>query len=201
MIQTIAEFLVLLSPFALFLYLRPVMQELSNRDFIKVLVKATIISFVIFFIFLASGDFVFNQILNINFESFRIFGGIIIFSIAYLFIIKGQKAFFQLKGSLDDLAAEIALPFLVGAATISLTILMGNRFSTLIGTLLLILILSVNFFVILFLKYLRSLIEKKKLKVAFDKNLEILLRLNGFFIGAIGINMIIRGLNELFLFH
>jgi len=201
MIQTFAEFLVLLSPFALFLYLRPVMQELSNRDFIKVLVKATIISFVIFFVFLATGDFVFNQILNINFESFRIFGGIIIFSIAYLFIMKGQKAFFQLKGSLDNLAAEIALPFLVGAATISLTILMGNRFSTLIGTLLLILILSVNFFVILFLKYLRSLIEKKKLKVAFDKNLEILLRLNGFFIGAIGINMIIRGLNELFLFH
>lgn len=102
--------------------------------------------------------------------------------------------------NLDDLAAEIALPFLVGAATISLTILMGNRFSTLTGTLLLLLILSVNFFVILFLKYLRSLIEKKKLKVAFDKNLEILLRLNGFFIGAIGINMIIRGLNELFLF-
>lgn len=200
MIQTFAEFLVLLSPFALFLYLRPVMQELSNRDFIKVLVKATIISFVIFFVFLASGDFVFNQILNINFESFRIFGGIIIFSIAYLFIMKGQKAFFQLKGSLDDLAAEIALPFLVGAATISLTILMGNRFSTSVGSLLLVLILSVNFFVILLLKYLRSLIEKKKLKVAFDKNLEILLRLNGFFIGAIGINMIIRGLNELFLF-
>jgi len=200
MIQTFAEFLVLLSPFALFLYLRPVMQELSNRDFIKVLVKATIISFVIFFVFLASGDFVFNQILNINFESFRIFGGIIIFSIAYLFIMKGQKAFFQLKGSLDDLAAEIALPFLVGAATISLTILMGNRFSTLVGSLLIVLILSVNFFVILLLKYLRSLIEKRKLKVAFDKNLEILLRLNGFFIGAIGINMIIRGLNELFLF-
>lgn len=199
MLQAVIEFLVLLSPFALFLYLRPVMKELSHRDFINLLFKATSISFVIFFVFLLSGDFVFRQVLSINFESFRIFGGIIIFSIAYLFIMKGQKAFFHLKGSLDDLAAEIALPFLVGAATISLTILMGNRFSPVLGSLLLILILSINFFSILFLKYLRDRIKEKKLKVAFDKNMEILLRLNGFFIGAIGINMIIHGINTLYL--
>lgn len=199
MIQTIAEFLVLLSPFALFLYLRPVMKELSNQEFVKVLLKATIISFVIFFIFLASGDIIFRHVLNINFESFRIFGGIIIFSIAYLFIMKGQKAFFHLRGSLDDLAAEIALPFLVGAATISLAILMGEKFSVGMGSILLSIILAINFFSILFLKYLRDRIEKKKFKVAFDKNMEVLLRLNGFFIGAIGINMIIRGIDTLYL--
>jgi multiple antibiotic resistance protein len=199
MIQSIVEFLVLLSPFALFLYLRPVMKELSHQEFIKVLLKATIISFVIFFVFLSTGDYIFNQVLMINFEAFRIFGGIIIFSIAYLFIMKGQKAFFHLKGSLDELASEIALPFLVGAATISLAILMGNKFSIGMGTILLTIILSINFFSILFLKYLRDRIEKKKFRVAFDKNMEILLRLNGFFIGAIGINMIIRGLNSLYL--
>jgi multiple antibiotic resistance protein len=175
------------------------MKELSNQEFIKVLLKATIISFVIFFIFLTTGDFIFRTILNIQFESFRIFGGIIIFSIAYLFILKGQKAFFQLKGSLDDLAAEIALPFLVGAATISLSILMGYKFSISMGTILLVIILLVNFFSILVLKKLRDHIEKRKLRIAFDKNMEILLRLNGFFIGAIGINMIIRGLNSLYL--
>jgi multiple antibiotic resistance protein len=191
MIQTLIEFLVLISPFALFIYLKPVMQELSHRDFIKVLAKATVISFAIFFVFLISGDFIFKQVLSINFEAFRIFGGIIIFSIAYLFIIRGSD--------LDELASEIALPFLVGAATISLTILMGNKFSITIGTLLLISILSINFFSILFLKYLRDKIKKKKFKVAFDKNMEILLRLNGFFIGAIGINMIIRGINTLYL--
>jgi multiple antibiotic resistance protein len=175
------------------------MKELSNQDFIKLLFKATIISFLIFFVFLLTGDFIFKQVLNIHFEAFRIFGGIIIFSIAYLFIVKGHKAFFQLKGNLDDLAAEIALPFLVGAATISLTILMGNEFSITIGSMLLILILSINFFSILFLKLLRDRIKIKKMKVAFDKNMEILLRLNGFFVGAIGINMIIRGINTIYL--
>jgi multiple antibiotic resistance protein len=40
--------------------------------------------------------------------------------------------------------------------------------------------------------------KKHKFRVAFDKNMEILLRLNGFFIGAIGINMIIQGINSLY---
>lgn len=198
MLQTLIEFLVLLSPFALFLYLKPIMKDLSHREFLIVLLKANIISYIIFFIFLASGDFIFNNVLNIRFESFRIFGGIIIFSIAYLFIMKGQRGFFQLKGSLDDLAAEIALPFLVGAATISLTILMSHKFSLLTGSILLFCILAINFIVILLLKYLRDRITKQKFKIAFDKNLEILLRLNGFFIGAIGINMVIRGINTLY---
>jgi multiple antibiotic resistance protein len=113
--------------------------------------------------------------------------------------MKGQKAFFHLKGSLDDLAAEIALPFLVGAATISLTILMGNNFSIAIRPLLLILILTLKFFSIILLKFIRDRIKKKKMKVAFDKNMEILLCLNGFFMGAIGINMIICRINTLYL--
>jgi multiple antibiotic resistance protein len=60
MIQTIVEFLVLLSPYALFLYLRPVMKELPPQNFIKLLLKATIISFAIFFVFLLTGDFIFK---------------------------------------------------------------------------------------------------------------------------------------------
>jgi multiple antibiotic resistance protein len=174
------------------------MKDLSHHDFVKVLLKATVISFLIFLVFLATGDFIFREILDINFEAFRIFGGIIIFSIAYLFIMKGEKGFFQLRGSLDDLASEIALPFFVGAATISLTILMGQQFVLLTSVFLLMVILAINFFIILILKYLRDRINKKKLQVAFDKNMEILLRLNGFFIGAIGINMIIRGINRLY---
>lgn len=196
MIQTAIEFLVLLNPIALFLYLQPVMQELSHRDFIKVLVKATLISFVVYFVFLASGGFIFNKVFQINFEAFRIFGGIIIFSFAYLLIIKGEKAFFHLKGSLDDLAAEIALPFMVGAATISLTILMSNNHSLLKGSSLLVIVLTLNFFIILIFKNFRNRIPKEKNKIAFDKNMEILLRLNGFFMGAIGINMIIIGITS-----
>jgi multiple antibiotic resistance protein len=198
MIDTVVSFLVMLNPFALFIYLAPVMKELSHRNFTKVLFKASLISFGIFFFFLLSGNFFFEHVLLINFEAFRIFGGIVIFSFAYLYIVKGNKALVQMKESLDDLASEVALPFMIGAGTISLTIIMGNESVWYLGVMALIGILVVNACTILLLKYIKDHIEKKKFKIAFDKNMEILLRLNGFFVGAIGVNMMITGISRIF---
>ena len=44
------------------------------------------------------------------------------------------------------------------------------------------------------LNLLREKMPIHDFKIAFDKNMEVLLRLNGFFIGAIGINMIITAI-------
>ena len=52
---------------------------------------------------------------------------------------------------------------------------------------------------ILFIKYIRDGIKKRKYRIAFDKNMAILMRLNGFFVGSIGINMVITGVNNLFV--
>ena len=198
MLTAIIAFLVMLNPFAMFLYLGHIMQELSDRDFRIVLFKASAISFGIFLLFLFVGDALIQKVFQINFESFRIFGGIVIFSFAYFFIVKGEKALVHMMENLDDLAAEIALPFMVGAGTISLTIIMSYKFSFAIGILSLIIILGLNYIFILGLKALKDTIEKKKFRIAFDKNMEILLRLNGFFVGAIGVNMITTGIRNLF---
>jgi multiple antibiotic resistance protein len=81
-----------------------------------------LISFAICLSFFYIGDIIFQETFQIDFESFRIFGGIIAFSYACYFIVKGQKAVIIMKEDLDDLAAEIALPFMVGAGMISLSI-------------------------------------------------------------------------------
>lgn len=197
MIATVIAFLVLLNPFALFIYLQPVMRELSEKDFHKVLFRATMISFGIFGFFVLAGDFIFKTVLQINFESFRIFGGIIIFTFAYLYIVQGKKSLIAMKEDLDDLAAEIALPFMVGAGTISLCIVMSYRFTLPRGMLMLCIIMVLHYIVIFFLIKIRNLLSPK-FKVAFDKNMEIALRLNGLFVGAIGLNMIITGINNLY---
>ncbi len=188
----------MLNPFALFLYLQPIRKDLNKDMFHKVIFKATLTSFLICLIFFYFGDVIFEKYFNISFDSFRIFGGIIIFSFSYLFIVKGQEAMIIMKEDLDDLASEIALPFMVGAGTISLSILLSQKVNLIIGTLLLVIIFIINFFIISFLNYLRESIQKNKIKVAFDKNMEVLLRLNGFFIGAIGINMVISGIRSAF---
>ena len=198
MISEVIALLVMLNPFALFIYLQPIMKDLNNKDFLKVLLKSSVISLGIFILFLLTGEFLFEKIFQINFESFRIFGGIVIFSFAYYFIVKGQKAMIHIKGSLDDLASEIALPFMVGAGTISITILMSQSLPMLGGLLSLVIVLAINFAIIAILNYSRGKITFKKFRIAFDKNMEILLRLNGFFVGAIGIDMILRGISNIF---
>ncbi|MFT2008087.1 MarC family protein [Pontibacter sp. 13R65] len=201
MIAAIVGFLVMLNPFALFLYLKPVMHDLSDTDFRSVFLKASIISFSIFLVFLLFGDVVFKKVFRINFDSFRIFGGIVLFSFAYMFIVQGKKAFIQIKGDLHDLASEIALPFMVGAGTISLTVLMSEQLELWQGVLALFLIMFINFMVIMGLKQVRHQMESKKVRVAFDKNMELLLRINGFFLGAIGIDMVVTGISNLIMAH
>ena len=196
MASSITEFLVMLNPFALFLYLEPIRKDLSHKNFINVIFKATVISLLICLFFFFTGEHIFKTVFKIDFEAFRIFGGIIIFSYAYYFIVRGQKAMIMIKEDLDDLASEIALPFMVGAGSISLSIIVSYRHTTLIGTLILVIVFFTNFFSIFLLKKLRDSLEGKTLKTAFDKNMEVLLRLNGFFIGAIGINMIITGIKK-----
>lgn len=198
MIATIIGFLVMLNPFALFLYLAPIMKELSNESFRKVLFKASLISYIIYLVFMVIGDFLFRKVFMIHFESFRMFGGIVIFSYAYFYIVKGQKALVQMKADLDDLASEIALPFMVGAGTISLSILMSYDNALHVNIIALALIMVVNYIIIMILKDIRGEIEKKKYRIAFDKHMEVMLRLMGFFIGAIGINMMITALMNIF---
>ncbi len=198
MFSHIIAFLAMMNPFAMFLYLGPVMEELDNKDFLKVLMKASLISLIVFVAFIFSGDFIFTKVLQIDFNSFRIFGGVIVFSLAYLFIVKGHKALIIMQGDLDDLAEEIALPYMVGAGTISMTILMTKDVGTADSLISVLLILAVNLLIIISLKKIRDLLSKKKLKIAFDKNMGILLRLNGFFLGAIGVHMIVAGIRSLF---
>lgn len=199
MISSIIEVLVMLNPFALFLYLEPIRKDLPHKSFMRVIFKATLISFAICLAFFFLGDSIFRKVFQIDFESFRIFGGIIIFSYAYFFIVRGQKALIMIKENLDDLASEIALPFMVGAGTISLSILLSQKHSIGIGALSLVIIFGINFLTLFTLKRFRDSIDGKKFKTAFDKNMEVLLRLNGFFIGAIGINMVLTGIQNMFI--
>ena len=198
MFSLLISFVVMINPVALFLYLQPIMLELDHKEFRKLLLKASAISFSIYLLFFLFGDVIFTKVFNINFEAFRIFGGIVLFSFAYFYIVKGQKAMLRMKENLDDLANEIALPFMVGAGTISLSILMKEQLNYPLGIANLILALVICYIIVMGLKFTRDKLKKEKFRIAFDKNMEIVVRLNGFFVGAIGINMMHTGIKNLY---
>ncbi len=199
MISLFISMIVLINPFALFVYLLPVMKDLTLGDFFKVLFKASIISFFIFVIFSQFGEYIFGNVFSIQFESFRIFGGLVIVIMALVFIIQGKRSFITLKGTLDDLASEIAMPFLVGAATISISILIGKKFSFIESVLIIGAALLVNYGTIVALVAIKEKMPSYKMKVAFEKFLIYLLRINGFLIGAIGVDMTIVGIKNVIL--
>jgi multiple antibiotic resistance protein len=198
MVQDMLAFLIMLNPFALFIYLKPVMDELENKKFNKVLLKASLISFAVYVAFAILGEFLFSSVFKIKFDSFRIFGGIVIFSFAYFYIVMGRRALIHIKEDLDDLASEIAIPFIVGAGSISLAILAGYKYPTHIGIGIIAGVLISNFIVVLFLKFLKDRIARNRFKVAFDKNMAILMRLNAFMVGAIGVDMIVSGIYNIY---
>jgi len=198
MISAITALLVMINPFAIFIYLTPVMRSLHHRGFVLVFLKSSLISFFLLLFFFFAGEYVFKNILSINFESFRIFGGIVIFSFAYLYIVSGRRALILIKENLDDLASEIAIPFIAGVGTISLTILVSHRLNMWQGILTITSVLLINFGIIIGLKLIRDRMPSKKFKIFFDKNMQVLMRIMGFLIGAIGIDLIIAGIKNSF---
>ncbi|MFW6041223.1 MAG: MarC family protein [Thermoplasmatota archaeon] len=199
MLSYILAFLVMLNPFALFVYVKNVREELKDKDYYKVMVKATIISFAIYVFFALFGTFLFESIFNIEFDAFRIFGGIVLLSLALVIIIQGRKSVVTLKGSLDDIASQVAIPFMVGPGTISVSIIVGNEFSPLTSFLIISIAMFIHYIIIYFMSILRKRLLHEKARKKFDSEMGVFLRLNGFFIGAIGVNMVITGVRNLFL--
>lgn len=196
MLKFFASFLIILNPIALFVYLLPLKKERGLGMFMQVLFKASIISGLIYIIFAVFGKSIFS-FLKVDFEAFRIFGGTVLLSFALSFILQGKDSMIRTRGELNKIAAEVALPFIVGAGTITLSILVGEALTPLKSIFTIISVMVANFIIIMILAKIRYGLKKKP-QVVFDKNAEILLRLNGFIVGAYGVDLIITGIKQAF---
>lgn len=186
-----------MNPIALFLYILPMKKEVGLRNFVNIVARASLISYLVYAAFAIFGEKLFS-FLQIDFEAFRIFGGIVLMTVSLLFIIKGNKSLIQTKGEINRLAAEIALPFMVGAGTIAISIIIGKQQGPLMASMIIFIVMLITFLSISLLALLRHSL-KPQFKSIFDQNADILLRLNGFFIGAFGVNLIVSGITNLFL--
>jgi multiple antibiotic resistance protein len=195
-IESFVRFVAILNPFALCLYLTSVMDELASNQFAKVLLRACIISLTVFWFFGLTGESLLIAVLNIRPEALRVFGGAVFFVVAYNYIVKGARAAQILRGSLDELPSAIAVPFMIGAGTITQAILVGKNCSA-IGTIVVLFVrVLLSFFVVLAFKFLKERITGDRERV-FERYVNILTRLNGLLIGAISTEMIVSGIGAL----
>ncbi len=196
--QSVISFLAILNPFALCLYLVGVMEDLSMRAFLRVLVGACTIALGTFLACAIFGETLLNDLLGIHPAAMRVFGGAIFLMVGYTYVTKGYKTVEMLRGSIEELPAAIALPFMIGAGTITQSILIGKSHDMATSAILLSIAVGVTFVAVVAFKLLRDRMAGPRERL-FDRYVNIMSRVNGLLIGAISVEMVVVGVHRLWL--
>jgi multiple antibiotic resistance protein len=104
-----------------------------------------------------------------------------------------------MKSTLDEMAQQLALPFMVGAWSVSVSIIIGNQFMWWQGLLMLVWVLVANYGIMSALFIIQEKIFTNGLRKYFDTLLSIAFRLNAFFMGTVWVDMVITAIKNLFL--
>jgi len=195
-LKAVLSFLAILNPFALCLYLMPVMEDLDKKTFVRVIGRAAGISALVFILFALGGEPLLRNVLNIRPNALRVFGGVIFFVWGYAYVTKGYRAVVAFRGDLEDLPSEIALPFMIGAGTITQAILIGKQHPGYTSIPILLLGMAFALSVVILFKAIRDRLRVSHGRI-FDRYVNTLSRLNGLVIGALSAEMIIVGVRSI----
>ncbi len=194
-VKSLIIFLAIINPFALCLYVGGMMGELDMRQFLRVMIGACMISFVVFALFALTGETILVEWLNIHPGALRSFGGLVFLVVGYNYVTTGYRAAEKLRGSLEGLPSAIAMPFMIGAGTITQSIIIGKQHSGDRSMLILLIGLAIALGIVLAFKVISDHVKGRR-EAVFERYVNILARINGLIIGAISIEMIVLGLRS-----
>lgn len=188
--------LIILNPFSQVLYLRELFETMHFKRFSRVHLRASFYSFIIFVVFALSGQPILSDVFQIRLGSLRVFGGLINLYVAYRYITAGEGSTQLFRGEVRDLAPKIALPYMVGPGMLWVSILIGEKHGALLGTGVIAGVLLVNIvFVLCAYSVFRN--AEGARETAFAKYFAVLMRIMALFVGAVGVEMVVGGLQEL----
>ncbi len=190
--NSIALLLILLNPFLVIVYLMELVQDLDLKVFSSVMIRGGIIATAIHAIFALLGDALFAEFLHAEFASFQIFGGIVFLIVGINFMLKGNEAIEALRGPAEHIAGSIAMPILVGPATISASVMIGKTLSPLMAVLGVFVAVGGCVVVIIALKILHDWIKPRH-EALVQRYIEIAGRVTALIVGIYAIEMIMQG--------
>jgi small neutral amino acid transporter SnatA (MarC family) len=193
--RSTALLLVLLNPFLVIVYLIDIVQKLDKHRFAQALVRAGLIATTVFCCFAVLGDAVFSNIVQAEFASFEIFGGIVFLLIGLQFVFRGPDAIEILRGESDFIAGAIAMPILIGPGTISASVIIGERHPPATACIAIALASTVSVLIILLLKKIHDYVRPRRERLI-HRYIEIAGRITALFVGTFSIQMIMQGIRE-----
>jgi small neutral amino acid transporter SnatA (MarC family) len=192
-IRSITLLLTLLNPFLVIIYLVDVVQNLKRRQFRHAIFIAGLIAIVVFCCFAILGDTIFSGLMQVEFASFQIFGGIVFLLIGIQFVFRGPTAIEMLRGESRDIAGSIAMPVLIGPGTISASVIIGKRHDPLLACLAVVIAVVVCLIVIALLKSFHDVVRPTR-EALIERYIVIAGRITALYVGTVAINMIMQGL-------
>jgi len=192
-IESTALLLALLNPFLLVVYLIGPMKLLDRKQFGRVLFRAGLIAGTVFCAFAVLGDAVFVTIIQADFASFQIFGGLVFVLIGLQFVFRGPAAIEILQGEPAHISGAIAMPVLIGPGTISASVIIGKRLEPLFACAAVIIAVFLSLLIVLLLKRLHDYVLPRK-EALIERYIEIFGRITALYIGTVAVEMIMRGL-------
>jgi multiple antibiotic resistance protein len=185
---------VLLNPFILSVYLVDIVRHFDAATYRGAIVKAGVVSAAVFCLFAAVGDSVFENLLQVRFSSFLIFGGVV-FLVVGIRLIAGQGPGVISVASSDESSAAIAMPLMIGPGTISASVLAGSRLDLGLAFLAIVLALAAAVVSLLVFKYVHDWVRRRHEPLV-RRYVEIVGRATALFVGSFAIEMIMNGINS-----
>ncbi len=183
----------LLNPFLLVVYMIDVFDKLPIPTFRSVILRAGLISIIVFSAAAVLGDVLFRELLQAEFASFQVFGGVVFLLIALRFVFDGNAAIKGLRGESRHIAGSIAMPLMIGPGTIGASIVVGKRLSHLNAILSISLAVLASVSLIILLKYIHDY-TKARNEELIQRYIDVAGRVTALVVGTFAIEMIMRGL-------
>ncbi|RZH12828.1 MarC family protein [Acinetobacter pittii] len=195
-ISTFILFFSLLNPFLMSIYMIGLIRHTETRVFNKALIQGSLIAYVVFLLFAWGGEAIFNRYLNVRFESFLIFGGLIFLVIGYRYVFQGADTIGEIRGAPEHLAGTVAMPFMIGPGTISAAVVTGMSMPLLEAAIVIALVLFLSCSVLIAMKFSHDHLRYSHAKYI-DRYFDIVGRLASLLIGTIAVDMIVNGVTRL----
>lgn len=193
--QTALLIFVLLNPFIMSIYLLSLVKWVDMHSFSKLMLRAGIISYIVFFMFAWLGEVIFDSVLQIRFLAFMIFGGITFLIIGIRLILGMGPPIEAINPQSKEVVGAIAMPFIVGPGTISASVIAGTELGLSRASLALALGLGLALGSMILFKKIHDFVQARYERYV-ERYVEIAGRIAALFTGSFAIDMILRGIER-----
>lgn len=190
--RSVVVIFVLLNPFLMSIYLLDLIQEKDIRTFSQSLISASGISVAVFSAFALVGDAIFTQLLQVNFASFLIFGGFVFLIVGVRFVFSGEQVLQEMRGGSETVGASIAMPFMIGPATVSAAVLTGSRLDAIYAVVAITLAVVMSMLALIALKWTYDALHQRHEDIV-RRYVAIVGRVMALVIGTLAVEMIVKG--------